>query len=210
VTDADEERRAIQKGIKRHRAAVVFLHEVGHTLGLVHERSARSIMFREYSPRASSFGPDSLAVMKVALEGRGARTPQDASKLFSDLGATMKRAPSGVFIEQERNDMVAQYEQLAAKNSAVARPSREQPAPPERPVVPDAPELSPEHRAIFVKAHEAAAAGANVAAWEAMKPLFSVYPSSIAVQDLRCRLATQVMSFAAARPECDRIVELSR
>ena len=53
-------------------------------------------------------------------------------------------------------------------------------------------------------------AGANVAAWEIMKPLVAAYPSSFAVQDLRCRIAMQALSFAAARPECDPIMQLSK
>jgi hypothetical protein len=207
---SNDERRAIQKGITRHRAAVTFLHEVGHTLGLVHERSARSIMFREYSARASSFGPESIAVMRVGLEHRAPQTPQEAAVLFRELGATMKRAPDGIFVEDERRQMVSRYEDAAAKNEASSTRPAQTAAEPQRPVLPETPELTPEHRAIFVKANEAAAAGDHVVAWTAMKPLFTAYPSSFAVQDLRCRLATQVLSFASARPECDRIMQLSK
>ena len=229
---SDDERRAIQKGAKRHRAAVVFLHEIGHTLGLVHERSARSIMFHQYGPRATSFSPESAAVMKVALDSRSPRTSREASDLYRELAATMKRAPDGVFVEDERRQMVARYEEAATTNEANAAQHEQRAEAAARPAVPETPDLTPEHRAMFVKAYESAAAGANVAAWEIMKPLVAAYPSSFAVQDLRCRIAMQALSFTArarsviascscrssqerrprtaARPECDRIMQLSK
>jgi hypothetical protein len=48
-----------------------------------------------------------------------------------------------------------------------------------------------------------------VAAWDAAKPLFDLYPDVAAVQELRCNVATHVFSFAAARRECERLMHLS-
>jgi hypothetical protein len=145
--------------------------------------------------------------MKVALDGRSTHTAPEATRFFRELATTLKRAPDGVFVEEERRQMVARYEDVATKNDT-RQPQVAQAA--ARPAVPETPELTPEHRAIFVKAHESAAAGENLPAWEAMKPLFAAYPSSVPVQDLRCQLAMKLLSFAAARPECDRIMVLSK
>ncbi len=53
----DDERWKLRKDIARHRAAVVFLHELGHTLGCIHETEPTSIMVPEYNRRVTTAVP---------------------------------------------------------------------------------------------------------------------------------------------------------
>jgi hypothetical protein len=162
----EEQRRDLEKRLRRHRAAVVFLHELGHTLGAGHDTSAQSIMFPEYNAKVTAFGASSVDVMREGL----------------------------------------------AKRSAPPDPPRDAPRePPREPVVaiPETPELVGGARERFVAAYETASHGDLVAAWSTLKPLSERYLSSMAVQDLRCQLATRSMRFELARRECAPLMKLS-
>lgn len=204
---SDDERRRVQKDLRRHRTAAVFLHEVGHTLGSLHERSDRSIMYPEYRPRMTAFGADATSVMRTVLERREVKTADDQAALFRELGAALRRVPDGVFFEEERRQMLPEIDRVV---SAATPPPASEPAKAEAPARPDLPELSPDDRATFARAAERAEAGDHVTAWETAKPLFGLYPDVLTVQDFRCNLATKVFSFQAARRECERLMQLAR
>ena len=69
----EDQRRDLEKRLRRHRAAVVFLHELGHTLGAEHDASAQSIMSPEYNPKVTAFGAGSVDVMRAGMTERNAR-----------------------------------------------------------------------------------------------------------------------------------------
>jgi hypothetical protein len=76
--------------------------------------------------------------------------------------------------------------------------------------VPGLDDLTPAHRELFRTSSAAFDSGDPKGAWDRAKPLFSAYPNSYAVQDLRCRMAMALASYDAARPECDPVMRLSR
>jgi hypothetical protein len=76
-------------------------------------------------------------------------------------------------------------------------------------VIPDTPELEGAARERFATAYRASLAGDVVAAWSSLKPLFERYLTSMAVQDLRCQLASRSMRFELARRECAPLMKLS-
>lgn len=201
---SEEERARVQKDHRRHRTAAVFLHEVGHTLGSLHERSDKSIMYPEYRPRMTTFGPDATLVMRAVLERRDAKTAEERVALLRELGSALRRAPENAFFEEERRSFLPEIDRA----SAAATPPPEQPKP--AAAAPDVPELSPEDRATFARARELADKGDAVNAWETSKSLFGLYPDVLAVQDFRCNVATKVFSFENARRECERLMQLAR
>ena len=89
------------------------------------------------------------------------------------------------------------------------RPRRPRRPPTAAAVEPDPPELSAEDKARFTRAREAVAGADWVAAWDHAKPLFATYRDVLAVQELRCNVATKVFRFDVARRECERLMQLS-
>lgn len=203
---SEDERRRVQRDLRRHRAAAVFLHELGHTLGSLHERSDRSIMYPEYRSRMTAFGPDATSVMRTVLDRREVKTVDDQTALFRELGAAIRRVPDGVFFEEERRQILPEIDRLAS----AAAPPAPRPAKPQPAAAPEPPELSSADRATFAHAFERAEAGDHVTAWETAKPLFGLYPDVLTVQDFRCNLAAKVFRFETARRECERLMQLAK
>ena len=210
---SEDERHALEKNIRRHRATAIFLHELGHTLGSVHETSQASIMFPEYNAKMAAFGPSANDVMRASIAKHG------ASELVIDeeVVAALERAPSGAFVEAERVSLVGQLRMRIARASAPVRvapapsasASAAAAAPPAEGAIPDTPELTGVDRERFVEAFGAARRGDVKTAWTVGKPLFGTYPRSMSVQDLRCQVASRSMPFDVARKECALLMKLS-
>lgn len=208
----EEQRRDLEKRLRRHRAAAVFLHELGHTLGAVHETSQQSIMFPQYNAKMSAFGPSANDVMRAAIGKHGASDDVVAKEVV----AALERAPAGAFVEAERASLVKHLESvIAAANAAKGRaaaatsPNVGAPVAAGEAAVPETPELTGADRERFAEAYRAAARGDVVAGWNALKPLFDTQSKSMSVQDLRCQIASRSMRFEIARRECEPLMKLS-
>jgi hypothetical protein len=188
----EEQRRDLEKRLRRHRATVVFLHELGHTLGADHDASPQSIMFPEYNPKVSAFGAASVDVMRTAIAKR------NEAPAASAVAARGPVAPASTTTTT-----------AATVAAALSVASTAAPAPVSEPLVPETPELTGAARERFVDAYETAAHGEVAAAWTTLKPLFERYLASMAVQDLRCQLASRTMRFELARRECAPLMKLS-
>jgi hypothetical protein len=209
---SEEERRRVQKDARRHRAAAVFLHELGHTLGALHERSDQSLMYPEYRARMTSFSPEASVVMRGVLERRDFKTLEEQAALYRELAAATRHVASGIFFDEERQKFLAQADELVAKADARTRPvvaAAAQPAAVSPETEVDPPELGEGDKARFVRARAAVSSGDWVGAWDHAKPLFSAYRDVLPVQELRCNVATKVFRFDVARRECERLMQLS-
>ena len=86
------ERQKLYVSRKRHKSAIVLLHEIGHTLGLPHETTLDALMNEKYSSRASDFSPEAVRLAKAELARRQAeKAPPAAASSKSppnDAGAT--------------------------------------------------------------------------------------------------------------------------
>lgn len=211
---SEEQRRDLEKSIRRHRATAIFLHELGHTLGSVHETSPQSIMFPEYNPKMAAFGPSANEVMRAAIGKHGA----SEIEIDREVATALERAPAGAFVDAERVDLVQRLRMriaVATKPPARGAPAASPAAPsaaakaPAEVEVPETPELRSADRERFVEAFRAAARGDNAGAWSVGKPLFGGYPGSMSVQDLRCQVASRSMPFDGARKECALLMRLS-
>lgn len=69
-----EEREMALVQLRRHKTAVVLLHELGHVLGVEHEIDSDSIMNASYSNHAKTFSPAARATMTATLDQRLHRT----------------------------------------------------------------------------------------------------------------------------------------
>lgn len=208
-----EERDRLRRSLRRHRATTIFLHELGHTLGAIHEVDAQSIMSARYSKDARGFGDDTVTLLRVSLRLR-LDPKADARAAHGDAAAFLKAHP-GSFVEDERVAEIARLERAAtaleaAPPSAPSAPPATKPADTGIHVAEDAPGLPDAHREVYRRARAELLAGRAREAREVAKSLFSTYPKSLEVQELRCQTALGMrLAWADVNRECAAVVELT-
>jgi hypothetical protein len=197
---SDEEKARMALARRRHRAEAVFLHELGHVLGALHEVDRESLMRPAYDEKMSRFGDDALLLMGLALS-----EPDRDSVVKAQLDYLRTAKPTA-WPTGEREQAVRILEGMAAAHSAPGA-SASSNASPGRAVWP--PDLRPEDGPSFAQASQRLAAGAVADAYAVGKPLFERYPRSFAVQDLRCQLATlRYLAKDALARECAPYLQL--
>lgn len=198
-----DDRARIEAQRKRHRALAVFLHELGHTLGALHENDERSLMHAAYSPKMAGFGGGAIGLMHIALEGG------DAHAVAAAQVALLRTATGADWVASERDAQVARLEAFTVGASPDAGAPQSSSASNAAGI--EAPfELRVPDRERYVQAIEEMRAGAVAASWASARPLFTAYPSVYAVQDLRCQLAMlRWLDRTALKAECAPLARLS-
>ncbi len=100
--DADERAR-LRQARRRHRAAAVFLHEVGHALGAIHESNRQSIMHTTYGRAMESFSPEAVSLMRVTLDYPAASRPADFAKTRLDV---LQNTSTNTWVSSDRDDTI--------------------------------------------------------------------------------------------------------
>jgi hypothetical protein len=175
---SDDERDRVVRARRRHRAEAVFLHELGHVLGALHEVDVASLMHPAYDEKMNGFGTDAIVLMRLALDEGDRRAVAQAQLDYLRSAKTSSWAPG------EREAALANLQEMAAPARS-AEPTAPVPPSTEAPI-----ELRGADRDRFLRAMQMFRAGAAPAAYETARPLFAAYPETYAVQDLRCQLAT--------------------
>jgi hypothetical protein len=149
----------------------------------------KSLMFHEYATDMSGFGEGNVALMRAVI----AHGPRRDAELASTLVKTLEG--SGTWDPAEKKE---QLERLRAVK-------------PEKPaaVPKDLEPLKPEDREILIEASARFEQGEVKGAWQRATPLFEAYPDALAVQDLRCKLATKLYDWTTARKQCQRVFDLT-
>jgi matrixin len=197
---SEDDRARIARQHRRHRAVAVFLHELGHSLGAVHEVDAQSLMRPAYDPKMNGFSGAGIALMRIALDGR------DRRAIAQGQLEVLRGAAADAWVVADRDQEIARLEA-----TLVPVPGKNAGGPPPSPSGPSAPpELRAGDAELFLKGSELLRHGAVAGAYGATKPLFEKYPRVSAVQDLRCQLATlRYLERGALRAECAPSVLLS-
>jgi hypothetical protein len=184
---------------------VVFLHEIGHNLGLIHETDSSSIMSTHYDKSMTAFGTVSANIMRSTLEYRAQGPRGDerafARRLLEDFELTRAN-----WVQSERDAMVTSLKMLLARPSGGRNAA-------DGGVVDEAllKDVSAADRVVFAEATENLRQGRPLDAWTKAEPLFGRYPDVYAVQDLRCKLALQVSNaWEWTRQECSKLMDISR
>ena len=165
---------------RHHRARAALLHEIGHCLGAIHEIDVGSLMRPVYDPKMTGFGGGAIALMRAGLDSG------DRSAVASAQLVLLERVSNATWIPAERDAEMVRLRTVVGPAAATAPVASTASAASE-----DAPpELRGDARARFLRAQELLRGNAVAAAYGAVKPLFTEYPASYAVQDLRCQLAT--------------------
>jgi hypothetical protein len=209
---SEDDRRALLRKHERHRVLAVFLHELGHALGALHETDEGSLMRPTYSPKMNGFGGPCIALMRVALD-RSDREGVARGQL------ELLRGGQGSWIAADRDAQIARLEATLRDASRAKADGNETsvsagarladgPGPSASRAAP--PEIKGADRDRFEQALEALRAGRAAMAYQAAKPLFAAYPNVLAVQDLRCQLATiRWLEREQLKAECASYARLS-
>lgn len=197
---SDAERERLSRERKEHRAVAVFLHEIGHTLGAIHENDPKSLMAPTYDPTMSGFSDDALALMQITLEHRGnEQTAGEKESYAKDMLSVLDAPARTAWVPAER----------AALEARLRGQTAPAPAQTEAPIVVPH-ELAPADADAWRKASKLSRVGDFQGAWDAGKSVFKAYPRVYEVQDLRCTLAMKVVGWPGAQTECEALMKLSR
>ena len=179
----ESERRRLHETRKRHKAAMLLLHELGHTLGAIHVKSPKAIMSRAYSDDVVGFSEPTLALLRVSIAHKKVPVAdRDERGLAQGVLGALDRQRDADFVEGERASLEASLRGASpnAPSDRVQRAERE------------------------------LAAGDAESAWRTAEPLFTAHPDDPAIQDLRCRIATRRGGdYATVKRECQHALELT-
>ncbi len=115
-----DERGKLYSDRKAHKEVVLFLHEWGHSAGLLHEDDRTMIMNPSYDPRQTAFSAFDKQVLALVVARRLA-LPAEAFPESADLLRLYERAPADVGSDKDRAEVVAFLRQ-ASMRSGPARP----------------------------------------------------------------------------------------
>ncbi|NOU31739.1 MAG: matrixin family metalloprotease [Polyangiaceae bacterium] len=203
---SEAEREKIRGTRRKHRASVVLIHELGHTLGAMHDNVDVSIMNPNYAPERASFGPENVGMMQITVRHRAAGEwtnkdlPKDLLARLDTIGPSSSVVPAD--LKYMREFLVA----LQAQQTAAANP------PPATENVPaDVRGLPAGDRALYVETKALFDRGESEKAWTKGAALFTGNPSVYSIQDLRCQVAMgRGLAYTESRPECEPVMQLSR
>lgn len=208
---SQDERSRVVAARKEHRALSVFLHELGHSLGAVHEIDASSVMRPAYDKDMAGFTPESLALIRPSLARRSEPVTNETDEaLATELIAVLEGPMAKAWVPADRDTMLAHLRARAPKATAASPSAVVAPPVTAAGVVVDVPEISERDRPTYARAVTLAQADDVEGAWTAASPLFKPYESVYAVQDLRCQLATKRAAWPVAEPECRALMKLTR
>ena len=180
-----DERQRLYAERKAHKEAVVFLHEWGHSVGLLHDDDRALIMNPSYDERQRTFSDFDKEVLALVIERRLARRSEPYPE-SADLLSLYEKAPADEGSDQERAQVLALLRWRAAggKEPAAGPPVSQSPAsqpPASRPPgslghpapPPAAVELSPADAEAYDRAVAAAQAGHPEEAWRLLSPVMA-------------------------------------
>jgi hypothetical protein len=219
---SQDERDRLRRARLSHKLAAVVLHEVGHTLGALHEKDADSLMYPEYSPERQALTADARDVMRFTLERRTAQGALDA-EAWKALAERWRREPSPWMVA-ERDAALAGVPSRAPSPPPATPPAptapaptavsasalkASKPAPAAQPGI-SLPELSEKEREAFEAARARKASGDLDGARELVLPLSARYPHIEPIQELRCQIAMdRGGSVSAWKAECEPLLKLA-
>ena len=118
-----EERQRLYIDRKAHKEIVIFLHEWGHTLGLLHREQANNIMNPSYDPKQSTFSDYAKRVIALVVDRRMARRSEPYPET-ADLVPLLEGAPSDEGSDKDRANLLAFARQRARGGGARRRGRR--------------------------------------------------------------------------------------
>lgn len=173
------EREKLHGARKRHKAALILLHELGHTLGSPHSKDGRGLMSRVYDDDITGYSPLELDLLRASLAHRRVPVEERDERGLSRALLRVLQKSSDIWIPEERERLVTRLQKLDSEPEPVAAA---QPASPQT-------ALTGKERKRLDRALGAAERNDIDEAWRLAEPLFEKHLDDFATQELRCRLA---------------------
>jgi tetratricopeptide (TPR) repeat protein len=194
--DIEEEREEVLDARRRHKQTVVLLHEIGHSLGAIHEQESGWIMHPSYEPEQGAISDRNREIMLIAAAERVKPVEaQDLVAMQEKILRAVEASNWGGWVAVERDELVALLRSHieAAKQGSAAPP------------VPAA--IS----AQYGKAEQLLGQGKPREAWTELEPLLAAYPGNATIRLLACRvrIAEHGPTHAEATKVCERAIELA-
>lgn len=167
------EREEVHDARRRHKQAVLLIHELAHTLGAIHETDPAWIMNGGYRAEQASISDRNRELMLIALADRlrapAARDPLATAELIL---TAVESADWGGWIADEKQALI---EQLRAEINAIQAGATASPVPAA---------AAGQYR----RAEQLAAAGKVEDALAELEPIIAAYPGNAAIRLLSCRI----------------------
>jgi hypothetical protein len=195
-----DERQKLYADRKAHKEVVVFLHEWGHSAGLLHDEDRAMIMNPAYDERQSAFSDFDKEVLALVIERRLSR-PSEPYPESADLATLYEKAPAEEGSDKERAQVIELLRRRAAGERVTSAPlagAGHSPSPHSAgggpAAAPPLAELSVADAEVYNRAVAASNAGHQEEAWKVLAPLIARQRAGKASP----RIWTRVARLAAA------------
>ena len=202
-----EERERLTRVRHAHKVTALLLHELGHTLGAIHERDRSSLMNPNYSDQEDGFSAQAIEIIQIALRHRSTSGGLEREGAKAMVAAFRRGA--GPWIDAERQAAIVRLDAAAPVTPSAVGAAASAPSPQAVPVAAIA-GLTEADRGLFEAAERLRHAGDLDGARQMALPLFEAYPKVEAVQEFRCQLAMQTGgAWQRTRAECEGLLKLA-
>ena len=182
---------------RRHKQTCLLLHQLGHTLGAIHETDPSWIMHATYDPQQTTLSDRNRELMQLSLDERlKIKELRNPAGLAATLLGAIEKSEWGGWVTAERDDEVAALRAVvdAAKKGETA------------PEVPGPVYDQYQHALHLVQQ------GRGKDAVAELEPLIAAYPANAQIRLLACQgqLAIKGAPSEAAKQTCARAAELAQ
>lgn len=180
----DVQRIKLYRSRLEHKETAVFLHELGHTLGVPHEVVRTTLMHTRYDKKSQSYSEHAAALMRMSLAQRVDPNAMTLDDLARSLVKYVNETSSN-WVAADRDEWLAglgpstPQPQVTAQRPAAFAAARWK-------------QLTNAEREAYLRALEHEELGGIADAWREAEPLFTAHPDGHEIQDLRCRLAMRI------------------
>jgi len=182
---------------RRHKQTVLLLHELGHTLGAIHERGEGWILDPMYTSHASTISERNRALMQIAVNER-VKLPElrNPDAMATALLSSIQDQPWPPWVAADEDEEVATLQAIVDKSKVHQTAT-------------DVPAAAYDQ---YAKAQSLAAEGKRDEALAELAPILAAYPGDAQIHLLECEieLGGGKAPSAAAQDSCDRAAGLAQ
>jgi len=202
-----KERERLVRSRHQHKITTLWLHEVGHTLGALHDRRANSLMRPAHSHEQIAFPAESIRLMRHVIGNRapdGGLHPNARAEYVNLLSTN-----PNPWLPADREAELARWQAVLPSAPVPERRALGVAAPPSDSSADD-PLLSHGENQTLRSVRALKNQGQHLEALKSVRAVAQAHPDHYELQDLRCSLAmnTGGLAIDQVRVECDGLQQL--